>query len=59
MTNLANQKSVIVRVNDRGPFLHDSVIDLSYAAAHKLGIIGNGSAEVEVESSPPMSASSP
>jgi rare lipoprotein A len=50
VTNLANHKSVVVRVNDRGPFLHDRVIDLSYAAAHKLGIIGNGSAEVEVES---------
>ena len=50
VTNLANQKSVIVRVNDRGPFLHDRVIDLSYTAAYKLGIISNGSAEVEVES---------
>lgn len=50
VTNLANQKSVIVRINDRGPFLHDRVIDLSYTAAHKLGIIDNGSAEVEVES---------
>ena len=50
VTNLANQRSVIVRVNDRGPFLHDRVIDLSYTAAHKLGIIGNGSGEVEVES---------
>lgn len=53
VTNPANQKSVIVRVNDRGPFLHDRVIDLSYTAAHKLGIIGNGSAEVEVESLSP------
>ena len=50
VTNLANQKSVVVRINDRGPFLHDRVIDLSYTAAHKLGIIGKGSAEVEVES---------
>ena len=53
VTNTANQKSVIVRVNDRGPFLHDRVIDLSYTAAHKLGIIGDGSAEVEVESIDP------
>jgi len=52
VTNLANQKSVVVRVNDRGPFLHERVIDLSYTAAHKLGIIGSGSAEVEVESLP-------
>lgn len=50
VTNLANQKSVVVRVNDRGPFLHERVIDLSYTAAHKLGILGSGSAEVEVES---------
>ncbi len=50
VTNLANQKSVIVRINDRGPFLHDRVIDLSYTAAYKLGILGEGSAEVEVES---------
>jgi rare lipoprotein A len=50
VTNLANQKSVIVRINDRGPFKDDRIIDLSYTAAHKLGIIGNGSAEVEVES---------
>jgi rare lipoprotein A len=50
VTNLANQKSVVVRINDRGPFMHDRVIDLSYVAAHKLGIISNGSAEVEVES---------
>jgi len=50
VTNPANQKSVIVRVNDRGPFLHDRVIDLSYSAAYKLGIVSNGSAEVEVES---------
>lgn len=50
VTNLANQKSVIVRVNDRGPFLHERAIDVSYTAAHRLGIIGNGSGEVEVES---------
>ena len=50
VTNLGNNKSVIVRVNDRGPFLHERIIDLSYVAAHKLGYIGRGSAEVEVES---------
>ncbi|HEX5338447.1 MAG TPA: septal ring lytic transglycosylase RlpA family protein [Gallionella sp.] len=52
VTNVATQKSVVVRVNDRGPFLHDRVMDLSYTAAHKLGIIGNGSSEVEIESLP-------
>jgi rare lipoprotein A len=50
VTNLANHKSVIVRVNDRGPFLHERIIDLSYTAATKLGIIGNGQAQVRVES---------
>ncbi|MDO9012976.1 MAG: septal ring lytic transglycosylase RlpA family protein [Gallionella sp.] len=50
VTHVATQKSVVVRVNDRGPFLHERVIDLSYTAAHKLGIIGNGSSMVEVES---------
>lgn len=60
VTNLANNKSVVVRVNDRGPFLHERIIDLSYTAAHKLGIIGKGSAEVEVESIAPDSvAASP
>ncbi len=49
VTNLANGRSVIVRVNDRGPFHAGRVIDLSYAAAHKLGYIAQGSAQVEVE----------
>lgn len=49
VTNPANGKTVIVRVNDRGPFLHDRVIDLSYAAAHRLGIAQKGSGEVDVE----------
>lgn len=49
VTNVANGKSVVVRVNDRGPFHQDRLIDLSYAAAHRLGIIERGSAMVEVE----------
>ena len=53
VTNLANRKSVIVRINDRGPFMKDRIIDLSYTAAYKLGIIGDGSAEVEVDSIDP------
>ncbi len=53
VTNAASKKSVVVRINDRGPFLHERVMDLSYTAAHKLGIIGNGSAEVEIESLAP------
>ncbi|HSH54670.1 MAG TPA: septal ring lytic transglycosylase RlpA family protein [Methylotenera sp.] len=49
VTNPANGRSVIVRINDRGPFKHDRLIDLSYAAAHKLRLIGQGSGLVEVE----------
>jgi len=49
VTGIATGRSVIVRVNDRGPFLHDRVIDLSYAAAHRIGIAQKGSGEVEVE----------
>jgi rare lipoprotein A len=50
VTNLANGRSVVVRINDRGPFHPGRIIDLSYAAAFKLGYIGAGSALVEVES---------
>ncbi|MBX3615875.1 septal ring lytic transglycosylase RlpA family protein [Nitrosomonas sp.] len=50
VTNLDNGKSVIVRLNDRGPFLADRLIDLSYTAAYKLGILAAGSGRVEVES---------
>jgi rare lipoprotein A len=49
VTNISNGKSVVVRVNDRGPFHQDRLIDLSYAAAHRLGLIGQGSGRVEVE----------
>ena len=42
VTSVASGKSVVVRVNDRGPFLHGRIIDLSYAAAHRLGIAQNG-----------------
>jgi rare lipoprotein A len=49
VTSLATGRTVIVRVNDRGPFLHDRLIDLSYAAASRLGIAQKGSGEVEVE----------
>lgn len=48
VTNLANGKSVIVRVNDRGPFHEDRVIDLSYAAAVKIGVWPKGTGLVEV-----------
>jgi peptidoglycan lytic transglycosylase len=49
VTNLDNGHSVVVRVNDRGPFHADRVIDLSYAAAIKLGYMEHGTARVEVE----------
>lgn len=48
VTHVRNGSSVVVRVNDRGPFKHDRVIDLSYAAAVKLGIAAAGTGEVEV-----------
>ena len=50
VTNVTNQNSVIVRVNDRGPFIGDRIIDLSYVAAKKLGITSTGANNVIVES---------
>lgn len=49
VTNLKNNKSLIVRVNDRGPFKKGRIIDLSYAAAHNLDIISRGTTKVSVE----------
>ena len=49
VTNPENQKSVIVRINDRGPFHSDRLIDLSYAASYKLRLSGKGSGIVDVE----------
>jgi len=49
VTSLQSGKSVIVRITDRGPFHADRVIDLSYTAAYKLGLINGGSGQVEVE----------
>ena len=49
VTNLANGRSVEVRINDRGPFLKDRVIDVSRAAGERLGMIGAGTAQVRVE----------
>lgn len=49
VTNLANGRSVVVRVNDRGPFHDGRIIDLSYAAAVKLGVDRMGTARVEVQ----------
>ncbi len=53
VTNQANGRSVVVRVNDRGPFHEDRLIDLSYAAAHRLGMLRAGTARVLVEAITP------
>ena len=49
VTNLANKQTVIVRVNDRGPFVKGRIIDLSRKAAQKLGMIDEGVARVKIE----------
>jgi len=53
VTNLDNGKQIIVRINDRGPFHSNRIIDLSYTAALKLGYLGKGSGMLEVEHLPP------
>lgn len=53
VTNLANQKSVVVRVNDRGPFHSNRIIDLSYVAAYKLDMLQSGTARVRIEALQP------
>jgi rare lipoprotein A len=49
VTNLENRRSVTVRVNDRGPFKDDRIIDLSLAAAEAIGLIANGTARVSID----------
>ena len=49
VTNLANGRSVVVRINDRGPFARGRVLDVSYAAARALGMVGSGTARVRIE----------
>ena len=49
VTNLGNNLSVIIRVNDRGPFIDERIVDLSYAAAHRIKIIERGSELVKIE----------
>jgi len=56
VTNLSNGRSIVVRVNDRGPFHPERIIDLSYAAAYKLGFVNAGSVRVEVEAVLPRSS---
>lgn len=50
VTNLENHRSLILRINDRGPFVDDRVIDLSRGAAQRLGVIGKGTARVRIQS---------
>jgi len=49
VTNLANGRKVVVRINDRGPYKRKRIIDLSYAAARELGMVGAGTARVRLE----------
>lgn len=49
VTNLATSRSVDVRINDRGPFIHDRIVDLSRAAARQIGMIAEGTAMVRLE----------
>ena len=57
VTNLQNGRSVVVRVNDRGPFVGNRIIDLSYTAAAKLGMLRNGTAMVDVRAIDPSTPS--
>lgn len=56
VTNLDNNRSLVVRVNDRGPFHGDRIVDLSYAAALKLGYANRGTARVQLEAIIPAGA---
>jgi rare lipoprotein A len=56
VTNLENGRSVVVRVNDRGPFVQNRIIDLSYAAAVKIGVWPKGTAMVDVQAIDPAQA---
>ena len=59
VTNLDNNRSIVVRVNDRGPFHGDRIVDLSYAAAVKLGFADRGTARVQLEAITGESSGSP
>ncbi len=59
VTNLENGRRVILRVNDRGPFHGERIIDVSFAAAEKLGMVGPGTARVEVRALDPPAADRP
>jgi rare lipoprotein A len=59
VTNLENGRKVVVRVNDRGPFHDNRIIDLSYAAASRIGMLGNGTALVEIRAIDPAAPKTP
>jgi rare lipoprotein A len=59
VTNLQNGRSIVVRLNDRGPFVGNRIIDLSYTAALKLDMLRNGTAMVEVRSLEPVADGAP
>ncbi len=49
VTNITNNKSLILRINDRGPYVKGRILDCSYGAAKKLGFVNDGTAEVKIE----------
>tara|TARA_A100001037_G_scaffold33384_1_gene26055 strand:- start:671 stop:1144 length:474 start_codon:yes stop_codon:yes gene_type:complete len=59
VSNLDNGRSSIVKVNDRGPFIEGRIIDLSYAAAYRLGVTGPGTANVEIIALEPAAVDAP
>jgi rare lipoprotein A len=59
VTNLENGRRVVVRVNDRGPFHDNRIIDLSYAAASRIGMLGKGTALVEIRAIDPRAPKQP
>jgi rare lipoprotein A len=59
VTNLRNHRSVIVRISDRGPFVANRTVDLSMAAARRLGMMKSGTALVRLETLPPVSQNAP
>lgn len=59
VTNLENGRRVVVRVNDRGPFHENRIIDLSYAAASRIGMLGKGTALVEIRAIDPAAPKAP
>lgn len=59
VTNLENGRKVVVRVNDRGPFHDNRIVDLSYAAASRIGMLGKGTALVEIRAIDPAAPARP